>query len=53
MKEILISNYNLENVSTNFKSLVALDSNRVLGYKNGIIYLYNIKKNTFQKIRYE
>ena len=50
MEETLISDYSLENVSTNFKSLVAVDNHRILGYKNGIIYLFNINENTFQRI---
>jgi hypothetical protein len=50
MEEILLPDYSLENVSTSFKSLVALDNLRILGYKEGVIYLFNIKENTYQKI---
>lgn len=50
MKEVPISDYILENVSKNFKPLAVLDNNKILGYKNGIIYLFKKKTNTYQKI---
>ena len=50
MTEFSMSDYNLIRISNNFKSLIAIDDKSILGYKNGAIHIYNLKKNSIQKI---
>ena len=50
MREILKSDFSIEKVRSNFKSLIAIDDKSILGYKNGAIYIYNMKNNSFRKI---
>ncbi len=50
MKGNETSGYNLKKVSASFKSLVAVNDCTILGYKKGVIYVFNLKENTFHKI---
>ena len=45
-----MSNYILKKITDNFKSLIAIDEKKILGYKKASIYVYNIDDDSFEKI---